>query len=218
MGTRQSVRNAQVFGVSLTEMILILLFLVFLIAKNAIDAHGKSVDLNATCNVRLQACQKTLSESERDRAILTKENGKLKQWVALLMDAMGMKPLPSDDPNFMDDTAKRLYGAKGGIGKPNCLSSNKPALDVKMDDGYMAASLTTDYEAGDAGAAAPHLEHLVTLGRIPIKTFELEAARIRAARSDCIFSVLIRDGTTTKETYKPQMLLIERFFRRRVVG
>lgn len=221
--TRSAFRRVQVFGISLTEMILILLFFMFLIAKNAIDAEKKGSIFIATCANRLVTCEQKLALSQeqiakRDVQLLelNKEVTKLKDWVATLMTALGLKPLPADHPGFIDNAGPKIAKVSGGTGKPNCLPGNNFLLELTMADGVFTARRL--WGPGDESivASALPISELVGAGRISFDTFKNYAVKIAASKAECTFSVKVIDRTTTKESFKSQLLFLERHFKRRV--
>lgn len=215
---RSAIRRAQVFGISLTEMMLILLFLMFLAAKSS----GSVTDV---CRAELDACKKRSAELERQQeqakkeiAALKNENDKLRQWVRTLLIALNEKPLAVDDPNFIFDAEGKIARVRAGVGRPNCLVSGEGTLllSLLMEDGYVTASRLWGEKDDGAVAALPAVQDLIRRGRISFPLFIERAASISGAHKDCVFHVRIVDKTTTKETFKPQLLQIESHFRRRL--
>lgn len=215
---RVAVRRAQVFGISLTEMMLILLFLMFLVAKS----NGPAVD---SCKAELEICQKRAAELERKKAEaestiakLKRENEKFRQWVRTLLIALNERPLPADDPNFEFDAEGKIAKVRAGVGRPNCLTSTEGAflLSLLMEDGFVTATRLWSEKDEASVARVPDAQELLRRGRIPFPAFLESAASISRANKDCVFHVRIVDRTTTKETFKPQLLQIESHFRRRL--
>lgn len=216
-------RRLQVFGISLTEMILILLFFMFLVAKNALDAEKKGSLFNATCANRLAACELRVTNleaqiSQKDQAnrALEKEVAKLKGWVATLMAALGLKPLPVDHPRFTDDAGPKIDKVGGGTGKPKCLPGNSFLLELTMSDGIFVGRRLWETKDDAAVASVPPISQFIEAGQISFDSFKGHAARIAAARPECSFSVRVIDNTTTKAAFKSQLLFLERHFLRRV--
>lgn len=209
-------RSSLVFGIALTEMILILLFFMFLVAKNAVDSKNATIDFSAACGVRLDACQADLAKARSSSGTLEEQVARLKQWVASLMQSLGLRPLSPGDPAFLADLERRAREGRGGFGRPNCMEGAGHLLELRMEDGAVAVTRRFWSRADELGAAARPAAALADAGRLPFADFERLAGEIARARSDCMFSVLVDDRTSRKETYKPQLLALEKYFRRRV--
>lgn len=211
-------RSAQIFGMSLTEMILILLFFMFLVAKNAFDSNKSGATLSASCQKQLQSCSTELAKTKTNIDLLKAETEKLKQMVSTLLNALGKKPLPVTDPHFMYDAEKKLPGGLGAAGRPRCLAGNNYLLELVIEDGYVTSR--QKWGAEDAGTvnSTKAIQELVNSGRIKFKRFEQFAEEIFKSRPDCIFTVLVEDRTTRKDTYKPQLLSIERYFGKKMLN
>jgi hypothetical protein len=199
-------------------MILILLFFMFLVAKNAQDANKGKLDLEAICKQQLAACKADLSDAKNQLTAREKELIKLRQWVAILMNALGLKPLQPTDPGFDEDVQAKLQKGRGGIGKPNCLPSGEHLLDLRMEDGFITATKKWTAPDEPTASSVPAIQEAIDAGRISFSAFEAYAGKIAGGKRDCLFSVVVTDKTTRKETYKPQLLTLERFFRRRVMN
>ncbi len=212
--SESKLRRNQVFSVSLTEMMLILLFFMFLVAKNAIESEAATVDFSGACKVKLEACEADLKKTQAEVMKLTAQLDKFRQWIATLLDSLGLKPLSPADRGFDDDVFSRNW--KGGVGKPNCLGNNIYLLELQMEDGFITARKSWPLQRGPLASSIVAAQEVVDAGRVSFSIFEKYAMKISSGMTDCIYSVVVSDLTTRKETYKPQLLSIEKYFRRRV--
>jgi len=226
-----SLRSTTVFGIAVSELFILLLFLVILLWVATTPAKSE-------VNLRVSELEARIKQLEDDLKKLGAENSQLRKeleesdlLLRVLWQLYEKKPVTLT-PGTAEwrDWLKKWYAdaqkreESGGRGHPNCLGRGAGALFrlTIMDDGLLVQA------AGDVASQRineiPAARELVTLRTVSVQKFDELGTQIRRwsdqQKPACRFDVTFVDKTTLlKEPYAAAIKAIDNnFYKREVRG
>jgi len=218
-------RRTEVFGMTMTELVLTLLFVLLfaVLPRNSGDA-GSNQD-------SIEELKKIITKQEIELVSLRNEvkdkESEIKELQSTLFSVLQKlnMPLPLDSPtidikNTIKDILPKISPIKsvgkqgGGTGKANCLGSGNYLLAVTMqDDRYTIRKLWKEKDNPVAEQISV-IKEWNKEGKVSVGRFKSDGNEVRkwSDSNDCRFSVKVYDQTTTKQAFISQLDNIEAVF------
>lgn len=216
-------RNEAVFAIALTELFVLLLFLVVFLWIATVPRQDVPRDLT------IEHLERQVEELERLEADLRREVQAQKDMIRLrdaqlaalwqlyksekLVLTPGTREWEEWLKRWMIEVNKGLEA--GGRGHSNCLGKGAVGTAIATDDGIEFVPGWTDAQSGTI-ALVPSFAELSKAGVIPVRTFERVVEPILTwsdgRKPRCRFDILFRDVTTQKKTYVEALRAIDRVF------
>jgi hypothetical protein len=215
------IRRAQIFSLSLTELILLLVFMAITFSSLAKDEGLREVP-----NLRAQ-----LANALKENARLTKETldlaGRLstvtqdldlrKEFLERIgIDAVSLKP--QSDTIRIDATHTYILSSTGGKapGHPQCALKNRFLLNLSLLSGdQIQSQLAWDREADASVTNLPGIPVLAAGQILSLSEFETAAKALTAESlksSNCVFAVKVTRETKDADAFDAELILVERYF------
>ena len=192
-------------------------------AASALSDSSITETERSDLRIKLAEIERTVAKLQFDIDSLKRKLALREDQIDILLAALGTRPLSRADPKFDEKlegivNKYREKGGSGGEGKRNCLATGNRVLTIEMEDGFATSTRSWRDTDDDRVRVVPAIKELSEAGRLQFEQFLKLADAILAwsnlPQNDCRFSVGVRDKTTRKDTYKPQLIHIERRFRR----
>jgi len=191
-------RNAQVFGTSLTEMILVLLFVVFFVAASSLSDSSITETERSDLRKKLAEMERVVADLRADIDSVKRKLALREDQIDVLLAALGTKPLSRADPKF-DEQLKNIVskyrekGGSGGEGKRNCLTTGNRVLTIEMEDGFATSTRSWRDIDDDRVRLVPSINELSDAGRAP------SIRKITKATVSCLCTVAKVDVLSNSE-------------------
>lgn len=222
-------RSATVFSVALTELFVLLLFLVIFLW--IATAPRKTLSPDVPYNV----LKEQLANLQEENKKLTQRVGELEKLVRerddmlkLLWEIYKKKPVPvtpgtKDWEQWLKDWQKELKDKElkqgagaGGRGHVNCLGKGIALRLVWLDDGFEVERGTWTDAHSAVIASIPAIGKLVAAGKVTHAEFHALGTLIldwsEKHQPKCRFDISFSDRTTQKDSYKAAERAVDRVF------
>lgn len=217
-------RRTEVFGMTMTELVLTLLF-ILLIAVSPGSSGPNKPDIkqeNAELKAKVLSLQQDLFKKEKELKEVKSLFFKVLDILKLPLVLNNINTPPEADNIDFKATAEKIIKQRtikegsGGTGKRNCLSSGNFLLEITMyDKGYGFRKYWKDSDSEIINKLNIFKEW-IDLGNINTSRFKNEGAEIRkwcdSSDNNCRYSVRVYDSTTTKPAFISQLENIEEVF------
>jgi hypothetical protein len=214
-------RNASVFGVALTELFMLLLFLVVFLW--IATAPQKALPNDISYDVLQQRLAALEDKHKELMGKLAEVEGKLRQrddqlkllWEIYKKKPVTISPGSPEWEKWLEAWYQEVQKGLGGRGHANCLGKGALLRLTVLDEGIAVDRAWSEvHEPLVTGVAA--VKQLVAEKRLPIARFEELGAQIiewsEKQQPKCRFDVMFVDKATLKEPFAAAIRAIDRVF------
>jgi hypothetical protein len=223
-------RSAAVFGIAVSELFVLLLFLVIIVWIATIHEKSETVDGRIAAHERIKELEQEVKKLQSENTQLKKDLEQRDYLIGLLWKLYEKKPVTlSPDPDKRRGQIDVLIGTavereeSGGRGHANCLGKGGGPLFRLTISADSVSVQSAGPAANEKINQIPGARELVRLGVVPIPKFDELSSSIfdwsNAQKPRCRFDVTFVDRTTTKAQYRAAEKAMDKsFYKKEVDG